>query len=1146
MRYALLHNHTRFSIKDSLAHPEEYVKAINDYNNSNKDHEIVAFALTDNSNMYGLVDYHKACTNPIEGSEYKKLKPIYGNEIYHIDSYIDMSKLKYDQIYHLVLLAANEEGLENLYAITTEAGIHKIKPASCEMPAAEESYLEEHGKGIIALSGGIHSKIGRLIINDEYEKAKDLALYFYNIFDEFYLEILPYDECEETMLINKALLKIHEETKLPLVITCDTHYIQKEEKEYQDTLKFINNMEVSKVNSYMKTPEEIIKWCRENNIPLEAVKNTAKIADKCNVDITPKDIRGLMPTFECPKGYDPDSYLKKRIFLGFKKRFLLRKSETIHIEKYIKRLNYEYTIIRSMGYSSYFLILWDWCMYCKNNDILLGPGRGSCTGSLIAYCLDITNIDPIKNDLIFERFLNIERIDEPDIDTDVASLDRREAIEYFENKYGREYVCQIAAFNQYKIKSALKALLSRNAKYSLKFQNDIIKSIPDLLGGESVTYDLLEDIKNNPYRHNKLSQKEIKQAEAVYDKLQKLFKEDLKLEKTLKKICKGISSVSIHAGGVVISSKKLKKNMPLMAGGDSAVLLVSQLNMEAIHYFHGLKIDVLGLKALSIIKEAMKAIDLEEDWYESDNTNDKKVFDFLKEGNTKNIFQMSKYMATQMIKDFKVTDLNGLSIVNACNRPGPLTKDSQGKSMVDKYKDKVSGVNTEKQNEKIESIGKDTKGVLIYQEQLMTLGQLVAGYSLGNADLRIRKTIAKKDTRKIAEIRNEFVYGKESLFDKNGNVYGISKKPSKYCIGAVKLGFSEEEALEIFKNIEASAAYCFNKSHSYAYAFLAYKTAWLSLYYPAEYAAACMNFYAMDGKTEEVIETLDEVKRRNIKILPPDINESKDNFNVNIMDNGNKSIRFGLLGIKEVGKSILDSVEALIKIDGPFTSFDNFLKRTLDDVNNSTLRKELSKNYASVTRKYDRNGRIVINIRNPFSKKNVTALIKAGAFDELEPNRYKLFNDFLKLRNKKKEIETELLEEKSYNEEKKLQWELESLGYYASGVSEDQELSVYEDLSKGENNHKVNIVGIVKSLRKNSRLTKNNEIYYKMKMELKNGATFYVNIWEELYKKHNDTFKYINSKYKTSKVVIKLAGWVYKNSSFTNLNVDFIELVNSI
>jgi len=498
----------------------------------------------------------------------------------------------------------------------------------------------------------------------------------------------------------------------------------------------------------------------------------------------------------------------------------------------------------------------------------------------------------------------------------------------------------------------------------------------------------------------------------------------------------------------------------------------------------------------------------------------------------------------QMIKDFNVIDLNGLSVVNACNRPGPLAKGADGKSMADKYKEAVKTLKIPKQNKKIDFITQDTKGQLIYQEQLMKIGQVMAGYSVGNADLRIRKTIARKDIKKIPEIRNEFVYGKKSIFNENGEVSKMSDEFSEYCKGAVNLGFKEEEALNVFKNIESQAAYCFNKSHACAYAFLSYKTAWLNFYYPAEYAATCMNFYTMDGKTNDVIDTLNECKRRGIKILPPDINESKDNFHISLNKDGYKDIRFGLLGIRDVGKSVLDAVRLLTDIDGPFTSFDDFLMRTLDNVNNSTLRKELSRAYENITRKRDKKGNIIINVRNPFSKRNVTALIKSGAFDNLETNRYKLFNDFIKFRNKKNEIENELLEEDKYNEEKKLEWELDVLGYYASKHPLDNVLFPYKDLSKCKNNDKVNIYGIIKSFRRSNKLTKANQKYYKMNLELKDGTTMYINIWENIYEKYKDIFKYISSNYKIITVIVKLNGVFRKNENFTNINVDFIRLMN--
>ena len=1248
MRYALLHNHTRYSIKDSLVHPEEYVEAIYKYNNSQSIHKITTFALTDSCNMYGLVDYHKACisekyidsecingdfendhkactsekyidsehinsdfidhnkaytnekyidsehinsdfindnkactnqkyvdgeyinsdfinhnrsfTNEehidseVSNSDFAnynmsnatskninmKIKPIYGNEINHIDTYIDKSELKYTDIYNLVILAKNEEGLENLYAVTTEAGIHKIKNDEFELPALEESYLDTHGRGIIALSGGIYSKIGRFILNDEYEEAKKLALHFDSIFDEFYLEILPYDN-SDFMKVNNALLKIHKEINLPLVITCDTHYIYKEDKEYHDLLKSINNSEPSSIDQHMRTPDEIIKWCKDNKIPLSAVRNTALIADKCTVDITPKDKKELMPSFKCPKGYDEDSYLKKQIFDGFKKKFLTKfNKKDIDISKYIKRFNYEYSVIKSMGYSSYFLILWDFCVYCEKNNILLGPGRGSSVGSLVSYCLNITKIDPVENNLIFERFLNNEREDEPDIDIDVASIDRKEALEYFESKYGMTHVCQIAAFCKYKIKNTIKAVLSTDKSYSAKLKNSITKNIPDLLGGQSVTYDLLEDIKFNPDKYDNLSIREIHKAVNTYDDLQKLFKENPKVEKAVKKICGAINSVSTHAGGVVISSKKLRKSIPLMTGDGSIVNLISQLDMEGIHYLHGLKVDVLGLKALSIVKKTMEYCNLGMDWYNDESTDDKNIYDFLRQGNTKNIFQMSKYTASKMIKDFAVTDLKGLNAVNACNRPGPLSKGNDGMSIAHKYINSIKAF----QNEKLDFITNDTNGQLIYQEQLMMIGMIMAGYSLGNADIRIRKTIAEKNLKKIPEIKNEFVYGKKSIFNKDEGVYIISSESSDYCKGAVNMGFSEEEAIEVFKSIESAASYCFNKSHSYAYAFLSYKTAFLSLYHKSEYSSACMNIYSSNGNNDKVFDTLNECRRRGIKVFLPNINESYDDFSVFCDDNNNKSVRFGFLGIKDVGSSISEIIKDLIDTDGDFTSFEDFLKRTLDDRNNSTLRKKLSTSYENITRRLDKNKHIVINVRNPFSKKNVTALIKSGAFDELEYNRDKVFNEFIKFRNKKNELNKELLKEDEYDNDKKLKYELDTLGCYVSGTILDNEAYPYIDLKMCKNNDEINIYGIVKSFRRSTKLTKTNEKYYKLNLELKDKSTVNINVWNNIYEKFGAVFKEILYNYKISTTVVKIHGKVYKDERFTNINVNNIELIS--
>lgn len=416
MKYAPLHNHTVFSIKDAIAQPNDYVKFIHEYNNSQDKHEIVGLAITEHSNMFSLVRHHKACTTPLGNDENKKtIKPIYGNEIYHVEDLKTIDMTDASERFHLVLLAKNDIGLENLYEITTHAGLNKCKPGKSrkDFQITDEKFLQKHGEGIIALSACMGGKLGRLIIAGKYEEAKEWALEMNKVFDEFYLEIQPHDTLPEQVLINDALLKMHNETNLPLVITTDSHYVRKTDKIYHDIMKQIDHLNPFTVDAYMWTPDELVEWCNKYNVPLEAIENTAKIAESCTADITPKDKKGLMPDYPCPKGYNENSYLTKLAVEGLKKRFSDNKN-IVNMNEYINRLNYELDIIIQTGFSGYFLILWDWFNYCKLNKIPLGPGRGSAAGSLVCYCLDITKIDPIKNDLIMERFLNPSRIEFPD------------------------------------------------------------------------------------------------------------------------------------------------------------------------------------------------------------------------------------------------------------------------------------------------------------------------------------------------------------------------------------------------------------------------------------------------------------------------------------------------------------------------------------------------------------------------------------------------------------------------------------------------------------------------------------------------------------------------------------------------------------
>lgn len=414
MRYAPLHNHTVYSIKDAIAHPADYVKFIHQYNNSQSEHEIVGLAITEHGNAFSTIISHEACITPLKNDDLKRtIKPIYGNEIYHVDDLETSVIAKSSDLYHLVLLAKNDIGLKNLFKITSHGGLNKRKLLTKDYQITDEIFYKNYGEGIIASSACIGGKLGQLIIKGEYEKAKKWALEMNSVFDEFYLEIQPHDTLPEQVIINTALLKMHKETGLELIITSDSHYILQSDKQYHDLMKDMDYHPRFISDNHFWTPHELVEWCNNNNIPLTAISNTAKIADSCNADITPKDAKGLMPDYPCPDGYNENSYLIKLVNEGLKQRFTANKNIT-NIAEYVTRINYELDIITQMGFSGYFLILWDWFKYCKKNRIPLGPGRGSAAGSLVAYCLDITKIDPIKNKLLFERFLNPSRLDEPD------------------------------------------------------------------------------------------------------------------------------------------------------------------------------------------------------------------------------------------------------------------------------------------------------------------------------------------------------------------------------------------------------------------------------------------------------------------------------------------------------------------------------------------------------------------------------------------------------------------------------------------------------------------------------------------------------------------------------------------------------------
>ena len=1094
-KIAYLHCHTSYSEKDGLATPKMYRDKILEMK-ENDDTEVVGLAVTEHANLFSMVKHYQ--TNS------EVTNAIIGCEIYHcVDRNIEDDNNKY----HMILLAKNEVGLHNLYRLVSDAGLHKLKGKQKEFPRSDHDNMKKYGEGIIALSACIGGIIPQRILEGKYDEAKQLALYYKSIFDDFYLEVQPHD-IPEQHLVNLDMVKISKETGIELVITTDSHYIEKSDKQYHDILKKLARQLPYNVSAHMASYDELYNYCINNNIPISAIENTVKIAEMCNVNPKPKNSRGLLPEFPCPKGYTEESYLRE-IVTKFFFEFAIKKKFT-DIPLRLERMNYELDIICSTGFSGYFLILWDWFKWCRDNDILMGPGRGSGAGSLVAYLLNITTIDPIKNGLIFERFLNMERLEFPDIDSDISKRDRPKGIEYLLSKYGHEHVSQIVTFSKYGLKNTIKAAMSALVPDSFEEANNITKLIPASIDGGEVTYDLMCDIRSNPdsYADN-LSQNEIKQIENIMGKLDELFAKYPEVYAAVTHIKGAISGTGLHAGGVIVSSKPLFENLPIMSGSDTAVLPVVQIEMKDLDFFKALKIDVLGLNTLTQISDAMKLTGLGYDWYDSEDYTDPLIYEYLRNGNTTDTFQMSSFTASKMIKDMKVNCFEDIVVVNAGNRPGPLAKNKEtGKSMVDTFIERRASNYIPSIDSRIDKILEPTLGCIWYQEQCIALGQVMAGYSLGMADLRIRKVLGKKLLKKIPEIRNEFIYGKKSIFDNDENVIGISQENSPYCIGAVNNGFTEEVSIQIFDAMAEFARYSFNKSHSAAYGSLSYKTGWLSYYYPAEWGVSCLSSH---DKQEKITATLSHCKKRGVKILPPDINKSEIGFTIEVLQDGSKAIRYGLSAIKDVGAG---SVKYIMEVreNNYFTDFMDFYNK----VHNTT-------NVAAFSNKFNKNGKSLC----PVDKSTEVALIKAGAFDTFEENRYKLLNDYMI--NIKKYKSYEILNDKEYVRKHKLQLEKEVMGSYVSEHPLDP--FPYVNVDSLNDNDEIEITGIVKKT--TIKNTKNGGKYTMSVIETKDSRELRLMLFGNKGEKYKERLK---------KNSIIVAYGTY-NKQYNNVNIDKIKTV---
>ena len=1078
IEYAHLHCHTRYSLQDAMPAHKAYVDAIYDANQKSSKYHCIGFAATDHGVLYGLVKQYNACNKP--DHKERATKAIYGCEVYHC---IDINNNPNKDRFHLVLLAKNQVGLTNLYQIVSHAGMNPVRGRQKVYPVTDLNFMSSHGEGIIALTACVGGLVPQCIVNGQTTEALQYLQQLESIFDEVYLEVQPHDFPEQ-LLVNDFFVQLAKSSGRKLVMTSDSHYIYDTDAQYHDILKNMCHLKTFTTKNYLYTPEEMEAYCNKYSIPLDCISNTGIVAHACNVDPKPKDHRALLPIFPCPAGHTEETYLRKLSYDKLQEKMIQNKIENPN--KYLQQMNYELEIICGAGFAGYFLILWDWFEWCRANGILCGPGRGSAAGSIVSYVLNITKVDPIKNGFYFERFLNKGRLEFPDIDTDIPRSRRTEAITYLKQKYGIEYVSQIITFGEYKLKNTIKSIMSF---LGCPFQesNEVTKDIPDSVDGHAVTYELIEDVALNPDKdkYATMTEREKQGLAKNFDTLKALFQKYPVVYAGVQNICGCIASTGIHAGGVVVANKPINANGAIIDGGDTAVLPLIQFEMADLDFFGFLKIDALGLKTLDVIKKTMELTGLGYDWYDSEDYSDTDVYTMLRDGDTTDVFQLSSYTPTAMLTDFNVVDIDGICAVNAGNRPGPLEKDKiTGKSMVDLYAERIKTNTIDSIHADIDPVLEKTMGCIWYQEHCIGIGQIMAGYSLGDADLRIRKVLGKKLKQKIPEIRNEFIYGKASTYDENHNVTGMSDEPSPYCVGALARGYSLELAEKIFDSMEAFAKYSFNKSHSFCYGVIAYKTAWLSYHYPTEFAIANCT---VNEDQEAITATLSLAKKRKVNILPPDINHSEIGFS---LDNG--GIRYGLKAIKGIGSSVLSFLERYKQLDPvPFADFDDYYNRIHNPNNPVTI--QLINELRQQTGK---------NSPNPMKKDVELALILAGAFDYCEPNRYVLLHHFIADIRKEKTVKVmgadmaitnKATMAKEYKRKNKLALEKYYMGSYISEHPLDP--FPYADFESAQEDEVVKTTGIVTA--SSLKLTKTGKQYLTIKFTAKDDIERTVNVFNE-------------------------------------------------
>ncbi|MBE3592953.1 MAG: DNA polymerase III subunit alpha [Thermoanaerobacter sp.] len=1052
-----LHVHSEYSLLDGSCRIKDLIAKTKELN-------MKAIAITDHGVMYGVIDFYKEAVA-------QGIKPIIGCEIYIAPRSMQDREYGIDnENYHLVLLAKDMTGYKNLMKIVTMASIEGFY----YKPRVDREFLKEHSEGLIALSACLAGEVPSYILRGEYEKAKEAALFYDSIFGRgnFYLELQDHGILEQQK-VNKELIRLSKETGIPLVATNDVHYLEKKDAKAHEVLLCIqtgktiddeDRMSFPTDEFYLKSPEEmenLFSCCKE------AIGNTEKIADMCNVEFEFNKTK--LPKYDLPEGVDSYEYLKNLCYEGLYKRYKNPGKEVI------ERLDYELSVIKQMGYVDYFLIVWDFIKFAKDNGIMTGPGRGSAAGSLVAYTLGITNIDPIKYNLLFERFLNPERVSMPDIDSDFCYERRQEVIDYVVEKYGKDNVAQIITFGTMAARAVIRDV-GRALNYPYAEVDVIAKMIPFELG---MTID--KALSLNP------------ELKVRYENEEKV-KQLIDISRSLEGLPRHAST---HAAGVVISKEPLVNYVPLQKNEDS---IVTQFPMTTLEELGLLKMDFLGLRTLTVIRDTIEMVKKNKGViidFDSMEYDDLKVYELISKGETEGVFQLESPGMKQFMTELKPKNLEDIIAGISLYRPGPMDQ-------IPRYlANRNHPESIVYDHPLLKPILDVTYGCMVYQEQVMQIVRDVAGYSLGRSDL-VRRAMAKKKMDVMEQERKNFIYG---IVDEEGNVI---------VPGALRNGLDEVTANKLFDEMLDFANYAFNKSHAAAYAVIAYQTAYLKRYYPVEFMAALLNSFV--DNLDKIAFYVQVCKKMGIKVLPPDINESDSYFTV-VED----KIRFGLSAVKNVGLNMTMEIVSERERNGKFKSVVDFFERMQD---------------------------------SQLNKKAVESLIKAGAFSSFGVRRSQLLSVYDKLmENIKKNrnnnlngqislfgeveqshgVEFEFPDVEEFPKNRLLSMEKETLGLYISGHPLEEymedipkisnattlDLKVSEEemfQPKLQDNQEVVIAGVIAT--KKIKFTKNNNMMAFVTIEDLYG-TVEVIVFPTVYEKYSSIIKEDNPVVVRGKVSLK-------------------------